>query len=88
MCAIRADVTLKPRIPFFDIFRGQFPDADVEWIDSVEGLGAARERMQKIAAEKPGAYFVFGAKYGIVFAAIDAAPAKPASDSTEREGAA
>lgn len=79
---------MKSRIPFFDIFRGRLPDADVDWIDSVEGLGAARERMQAIAAARPGPYFVFSAKYGIVFAAIDAAPGKRESDSSEHEGAA
>jgi hypothetical protein len=81
-------VTLKSRIPFFDIFRGRFLEADAEWIDSIEGLGAARERMKKIAAEKPGPYFVFGPQYGIVFAAIDATPVKRGLDRIEDPSAA
>lgn len=81
-------MTVKSRIPFFDIFRGRFPDVDADWVDSVEGLGAARERMRAIAAARPGPYFVFSAKYGIVFAAIDATPAKSMPDSIEHEGAA
>ena len=43
----------------FDIFSGTRKDA--VWIETVEGLSAARERLQQIAAEKPGQYFIFSA---------------------------
>lgn len=46
-------------LPTFDIFRGHYQDKDATWVDAVERLGNARERMKQIAAENPGAYFVF-----------------------------
>jgi len=46
--------------PSFDIYSGvPDPDKDARWLASVEGLSSARERMEQIAAEKPGQYFVF-----------------------------
>ena len=44
--------------PTFDIFSGT-PNLDDEWIEAVEGLSNARERMQEIAARNPGKYFLF-----------------------------
>ena len=41
----------------FDIFSGTFKKAS--WIEAVQGLSNARERMQQIAEEKPGQYFLF-----------------------------
>ena len=43
----------------FDIFSGTQKNA--AWIETVEGLSAARERLQQIAREKPGQYFIFSA---------------------------
>ena len=43
----------------FDIFSGTRKNA--VWIETVEGLSAARERPQQIAGEKPGQYFIFSA---------------------------
>jgi len=43
----------------FDIFSGTQKNA--AWIETVEGLSAARERLQQIAGEKPGQYFIFSA---------------------------
>jgi hypothetical protein len=42
----------------FDIFRGT-TKADGIWLESVEGLYHATERVHRIAAERPGHYFVF-----------------------------
>lgn len=39
-----------------DIFSGTPKNA--MWIEAVQGLSNARERMQQIAAEKPGQYFL------------------------------
>lgn len=47
-----------PREPNFDIFRG-LPDKNAVWVEAVEGLSAARDRMEQIARDKPGNYFVF-----------------------------
>ena len=43
----------------FDIFSGTRKNA--AWIETVEGLSAARERLQQISGEKPGQYFIFSA---------------------------
>jgi hypothetical protein len=43
----------------FDIFSGTQKNA--VWVETVEGLSAARERLQQIAGEKPGQYFIFSA---------------------------
>jgi DNA-binding response OmpR family regulator len=45
-------------VPKFDIFSG-VPDRDAVWICSVRGLANAKERMDAIAAEQPGRYFIF-----------------------------
>lgn len=44
-------------VPKFDIFSGA-PGRDAVWVCTVEGLANAKERMDQIAAEKPGPYFV------------------------------
>jgi len=49
----------------FDIFSGTQKNA--AWIETVEGLSAARERLQQIAREKPGQYFIFSALTRISF---------------------
>jgi len=45
--------------PAFDIFQGTFGSRDVLWIEAVEGLAAAKQRMDEIACKRPGKYFVF-----------------------------
>jgi hypothetical protein len=44
--------------PIFDIFAGD-QGKDALWIEAVAGLSNARERMEQIAKEKPGKYFLF-----------------------------
>ena len=46
-------------VPKFDIFRSFLESSDVLWVEAVEGLGAAKRRMDEIAREQPGRYFVF-----------------------------
>jgi hypothetical protein len=58
------------RVPTVHIFSG-FRDKDALWLDSVEGLGAADERMKQLAAEKPGPYFIFSTDTHTVLASID-----------------
>jgi len=48
-----------PMLPMFDIFSGHFMDKDAIWIEAKEGLAEAYQAMLQIAADKPGAYFVF-----------------------------
>jgi hypothetical protein len=42
----------------FDIFSG-VPDKTPVWMEAVQGLSNARERMEEIAEKAPGQYFVF-----------------------------
>jgi DNA-binding NarL/FixJ family response regulator len=46
------------KVPVFDIFFG-VPDKNAVWIETAAGLSNARERMEAIAAQEPGQYFVF-----------------------------
>jgi hypothetical protein len=40
----------------------EFAFEDAVWIEAVEGLSNARERMQAIAGATPGRYFVFSSR--------------------------
>ena len=42
----------------FDIFCG-LPGEDAKWLESVAGLDRAQARMRQLAAQQPGAYFIF-----------------------------
>jgi hypothetical protein len=53
--------------PTFDIFAG-LPNQGPIWLEAVEGLSNARERMEQIAAEKPGPYFVFSGPQNSIIA--------------------
>jgi hypothetical protein len=44
--------------PTFDIFYGT-SDKNAIWLEAVEGLSAARERMEEIAVARPGQCFLF-----------------------------
>jgi DNA-binding NtrC family response regulator len=44
--------------PRFDIFAGT-PDHNPVWICAIGGLANAKERMDEIAVESPGRYFIF-----------------------------
>ena len=57
-------------IPRFDVFSGLL-DKDARWIESVEGVGAAYERIKELAAATPGPYFVFDTVSNKVLAKID-----------------
>jgi hypothetical protein len=58
------------QVPRYAIFSG-FTDKDALWLESVEGLGAANERMKERAADSPGPYFIFCTKTHKVLASID-----------------
>jgi hypothetical protein len=61
---------MEKREPRFDIFSGQI-DKNALWIETVEGLSNARERMEQIAAEKPGQYFIFSSLSHAVLAQVE-----------------
>ena len=54
----------------FDIFSG-WPDKDARWLGVVEGLENARSRMEHIAAQTPGHYFLFSGVSRSILAQID-----------------
>ena len=56
--------------PRFDIFSGAL-DQDAMWIEAVAGLAKARQRMEEIAREIPGRYFVFSIHSRALLAKID-----------------
>lgn len=43
----------------FDIYSGAPEDEDAVWVEAVEGLSNARERMGELAKQNPGRYFLF-----------------------------
>lgn len=70
------------RVPTFDIFSGRFGDGNAMWVQAVEGLGNATDRMKQLAADNPGAYFVYSTQKRMVVARIDSSvqdnrPAQP-----------
>ena len=60
-----------PNVSSFDIFQGRFGMGAVGWVQAVEGLTEAKKRMEKIAAEKPGVYFVFSQVHQLIVAVAD-----------------
>ena len=49
--------------PIFDIF-SRLPDGSPLWLESVEGLEEARERLDGLARVRPGKYFLYSEKTG------------------------
>jgi hypothetical protein len=58
------------KIPQYDIFSGKV-DGDSIWLEAVEGLGAANDRMEEHAKRTPGPYFIFCQRTHAVLASID-----------------
>jgi hypothetical protein len=58
------------KIPTYDLFAG-LPDKDASWLEAIQGLGAACDRMKDLAAESPDPYFVFCTQTRKVLASID-----------------
>ena len=54
----------------FDIFSG-VPDKNAKWCESVDGLSSARSRMEEIAKNHPGAYFLFYRRDRSILARIE-----------------
>lgn len=61
-------------VPTYEIFRGRHGENNVRWIEPVEGLGPANERMKELAAKQPGPYFVFSVVSHSVVASLDTTP--------------
>jgi hypothetical protein len=58
--------------PTFDIFSGS-SDKDARWLESIEGLSKARERMERLAEVRPGAYFLYDPASHSILAKTDSA---------------
>jgi hypothetical protein len=54
----------------YDIFSGS-NDGEPLWLEVVEGLEAARQRIKELANEKPGTYFLFDCSSQKVLVSID-----------------
>ncbi len=79
---------LDRKTPKFDIFAGRFGSTDILWLETIEGLAAARVRMEEIAAQEPGPYFVFFTSDHSVLASIDNSRLMHASEHSNAQGAA
>ena len=58
------------KTPAYDIFSGSTPQ-DAMWLEAVEGLGAACEKMKEYAKKSPGPYFVLCQNTHMVLAHIN-----------------
>ena len=55
---------MEPNIePMFDIF-SRLPDGSPLWLESVEGLAQAQQRLDGLARLHPGEYFIYSEKAG------------------------
>jgi hypothetical protein len=57
-------------VPTYDIFSGAGYQ-DARWLEAVEGLAAACERMKYLAEQIPGPYFVFSTESKGILATVD-----------------
>ena len=55
----------------FDIFESSGSKNDVLWLECIEGLDAARDRMYEIAAHRPGMYYVLNLQARLLVAKTD-----------------
>jgi hypothetical protein len=60
-------VRIEPR---FEIFSGS-NDKDAMWIETVTGLADARSRMEQLALQVPGKFFIFSCYSHTILAHID-----------------
>jgi hypothetical protein len=53
-----------------DILSGT-PETNAKWLESVAGLANARKRMNELAAQTPGQYFIFNAWNSCILEQLD-----------------
>jgi hypothetical protein len=73
-------------VPQYDIFSGAL-DKNALWLEAVDGLGPAFERMKQIAANSPGTYFVFCSSTHKVLASIDTSAGPQQQKNADRASA-
>jgi hypothetical protein len=69
----------------FDIF-SESSEEDALWLESIEELPSAAERREKLAAEKPGKFFLFSCSSNSILTRIETFK-KPASAPTVKAAA-
>jgi hypothetical protein len=57
-------------VPLYDIFSGH-PSNGAIWVEAVDNLAAANDRMVEYARENPGPYFIFCHKNRVIVASVD-----------------
>ena len=69
--------------PPLDVFRG-VPDGDAVWVEAVDGLASAKERMEQLTGNAPDSYFIFNRRDHTILAF--ASTASP--ESSRKSGSA
>jgi hypothetical protein len=69
-------------VPAFEIFSG-FHGKDARWVETVQGLAEASERMKQLARQNPGPYFVFDLRSRRV---LDFIHTRSAPSTSEKNG--
>jgi hypothetical protein len=69
----------------FDIFSGEL-EKDARWLEAVQGLDSAKDRMKQIASEKPGKYFIFSIASRSVLERTETSSPPSAADKTKTSG--
>jgi hypothetical protein len=54
----------------FDIFSGSAEEYGL-WVEAIEGLSSAHQRMGQLAAEKPGRYFLLSSTDQSILTRVD-----------------
>ena len=73
--------------PLFDLFSGA-SEKDAVWRETVEGLSNARRRLEQMAANVPGAYFLYSPLSRSILAKIDTGKQLQSARQEKKSGAA
>jgi hypothetical protein len=73
--------------PVFDLFSGT-SEKDAVWRESVKGLSNARRRLEQLAANVPGAYFLYNPLTHTILAKTHTSKQLPSAQQEKKVGAA
>lgn len=73
--------------PVFDVFSGT-SEKDAVWREAVEGLSNARKRMEQLAVNVPGAYFLYSPQSHSILVKTNTAKQLQAARQEKKAGAA
>jgi hypothetical protein len=74
-------------VPRFDVFSGAAGSGNAVWVDCADSLEKARNKMEVLAVENPGHYFVFSAAQQRIVADVNTTDGEPKSDQGANDGA-